>query len=250
MASWLLAAVALATVGLTMLITFDDESDADASENLDWKEHAAPGFWMALALMSLAIAVAIGARYWKSRGEDACKSRSVPDERNGSLDVDVDASTRTTGGDGPAVSLAELIAVERLARSRAQRAGQSANHWWTVNYWLGGPAIVLAGIAGISSIAGVTSGWAVFTGVLALLGSALVGFITGLNPSRQAQAARTAEVAYSDLATRARLYRRMPGGGRTDEEAAREVRKFYAELYAIDRSRVAADSEVSPVQPT
>jgi hypothetical protein len=240
----LLFVIAVVTVFLTMFITYDDERDADPDENLDWKDHAAPGFWVAVTLVAIAIVLLIGAHYWQSRGKDACAARSVPDEQNQSFDVDVSAQPASPG-DRSALSLAELIALERLARSRAIRARESANRWWTVNYWLGGPAIVLAGIAGISSIAGVTSGWAVFTGVLALLGSALVGFITGLNPSRQAQAARMAEVSYSDLATRARLQRRLPAGD-TAEVTPEEVRKLFTELYAIDRSRVAADSDTSP----
>ena len=111
----------------------------------------------------------------------------------------------------------ELERVEESAKHSASNQFALAQQWGAINLVLGIPASVLAGVAGVTSLA-VTTG-RIWAGVIALAAAGFGAILTIMNASRKATQATSAANAYLEIQTAARQERLIDTGARDLDEA-------------------------------
>ncbi len=198
-------------------------------------------YW-AIVLGAFALVISLIGRFRYRQTRLRCELTTTPPELDMTFDIEIPAVSPPGFDHGTSEHVnSELAALERVARQWANNADHSARHWWLVRYWVGGLAAILAGLGGIGSITKTRGAWSIAIGVLALIGSALVGVITSLNAGKQEEEAREKEIAYRALATRSRLLRsNTPVADRSD------LYNLYDGLYSIARQRTQADLTTEP----
>lgn len=101
----------------------------------------------------------------------------------------------------------ELGRLEESCRYSAQGQFEQTKLWRTVNYGLGIPASILAGVAGATALASTTG--RVTAGILAIAAAALGAILTTINASHHVNQASAAANAYLEIQTAARQYREI-----------------------------------------
>mgnify|MGYP005863808189 CR=1 FL=1 len=97
----------------------------------------------------------------------------------------------------------ELQRIEEDATYSSKGHFEAAALWRTVNYWLGVPSAIGAGVASVSAF----SDYLVASGIIAILVAALTSVSTFLDPSARANSHRVAGAAFLALKNQARILR-------------------------------------------
>ena len=100
---------------------------------------------------------------------------------------------------------AELERLEESARDSSQAQFEQTKQWRGVNYGLGIPASILAGVAGATALAATTG--RVAAGILAICAAGFGAILTTINASHHVNQAAAAANAYLEIQTAARQCR-------------------------------------------
>ena len=130
----------------------------------------------------------------------------------------------------------ELRRLEETATYSAQSQFEQAKIWRGTNLVIGGPAAVLAAVAGASGLASATNHTT--AAILALISAGLGGVVTSLNAASRASRAHSAANTYLAVQTEARQLRQLDLPGLDTGSARETIRALTAK---ITETNAAAD---------
>jgi hypothetical protein len=146
---------------------------------------------------------------------DSADADRLPPER----DVDRLADLRVTATD-----------MRDDAKQLADATGRAARRWRRLHYGLGGPAAVIAAVAGVSAV----QNDATLAGISAIASAVLTSLMTWLNPGSTAGSYIQTSRQYAAVYTRIEMMLRFNmGGGASYDDSKAELMSYQDELVRI-----------------